>query len=162
AEVVAALDGRPAGRVGPRRRSRRPVLIAASVLVAAGAVAVALSRGGRGADGGTADAAPVSAPVVSPLPVPEVAPPPRAGVAKAFGATTGPKGVTGTWREPGFPASDDSPITHVSTADAEAFAAWLGKAEGRTYRLPTEAEWRWACRAGAATRYPFGDYPDRI
>jgi serine/threonine protein kinase len=85
-----------------------------------------------------------------------------AGLAKAFGATTGPKTATGTWREPGYPVGDDYPITHVSTADAEAFAAWLTRTEGRKYRLPTAAEWQWACRAGAATRYPFGDRADRI
>ena len=68
-----------------------------------------------------------------------------------------PKAPAGTWREPGHPVGDDMPVTWVSAADAEAMADYLTRTEGVTYRLPTEAEWRWACRAGAATRYPFGD-----
>ena len=38
-----------------------------------------------------------------------------------------------------------------------AFCDWLSKKEGRTYRLPTIAEWRWAERAGSASRFYFGD-----
>ncbi len=78
---------------------------------------------------------------------------------RPFGAVIGPKDDSGSWRKPGYAAGDDHPITHVSHADALAYCGWLSKAEGKTYRLPTEAEWRWACRAGAATRYPFGDDP---
>jgi serine/threonine protein kinase/formylglycine-generating enzyme required for sulfatase activity len=37
--------------------------------------------------------------------------------------------------------SDDHPVVHVSWADADAFCSWLGKKEGRTYRLPTDREW---------------------
>ena len=62
-----------------------------------------------------------------------------------------------TWREAGFEQTDLHPVVNVSWNDAVAFAEWLGKKEGKTYRLPTEAEWEYACRAGTTTRYFPGD-----
>jgi formylglycine-generating enzyme required for sulfatase activity len=56
-----------------------------------------------------------------------------------------------TWRAPGFPQDDSHPVVNVSWDDAEEFCAWLSKVEGKTYRLPTEAEWEYACRAGTTT-----------
>ena len=67
-----------------------------------------------------------------------------------------------TWRSPGFPQTDDHPVVLVSHKDAEALCEWLSKAEGRTYRLPTEAEWEYSCRAGQASRYWFGDDPEGL
>ncbi len=52
---------------------------------------------------------------------------------------------------------DDEPVTMVTWQQAVDFCQWLSKKEGRTYRLPTEAEWEYACRAGSATAFHTGD-----
>ena len=64
-----------------------------------------------------------------------------------------------SWHDPGFPQTEEHPVVNVTWNDAVAFCRWLGGREGRTCRLPTEAEWEYSCRAGTATRYCNGDDP---
>ncbi|KAF1687956.1 serine/threonine kinase [Pseudoxanthomonas broegbernensis] len=63
------------------------------------------------------------------------------------------------WRSgyDGRPAAPGDPVLHVSVRDAEAYAAWLSEQTGRHYRLPSEAEFEYALRAGSPGRYPWGD-----
>ena len=58
---------------------------------------------------------------------------------------------------------DDRPVDSVTWAEADDFCRKLGAMDGRVYRLPTEAEWEYACRAGTAGRYADNSYyPDSI
>ena len=65
-----------------------------------------------------------------------------------------------SWRSTGFAQSDTHPVVNVSWNDAIAFCKWLSSKEGNTYRLPTEVEWEYACRAGTTTSYSHGNDPE--
>ena len=56
----------------------------------------------------------------------------------------------------------DYPAVNVRHDDAVAFCRKLSKQEGVEYRLPTEAEWEYACRAGTTTAYSFGDDASKL
>ncbi len=56
----------------------------------------------------------------------------------------------------GRPAADEQPVLHVSVHDAEAYANWLSQQTGAGYRLPSEAEFEYALRAGGSGRFPWG------
>jgi formylglycine-generating enzyme required for sulfatase activity/predicted Ser/Thr protein kinase len=62
-----------------------------------------------------------------------------------------------TWHNPGYEQDQEYPVVQVTWNDAREFCNWLTRREGKTYRLPTEAEWEYACRAGTTTKYYCGN-----
>ena len=62
-----------------------------------------------------------------------------------------------SYRDPGFAQSRDHPAVCVNWDDAKAYVNWLSRKTGQTYRLLSEADWEYVARAGAASRFGFGD-----
>ena len=71
------------------------------------------------------------------------------------------KAVMGSSNNPSSFKGDNLPVERISWHDAQEFCRKLSAKAGVTVRLPTEAEWEYACRAGTATRFSFGDLSER-
>ncbi|MBP5621389.1 MAG: SUMF1/EgtB/PvdO family nonheme iron enzyme, partial [Thermoguttaceae bacterium] len=78
-----------------------------------------------------------------------------------FDATHDSRFIDQWWKDhvlPGYPANKpDQPVIRINWKEASDFCEWLSEKTGKRFRLPTEAEWEWAARAGAETPMWYGD-----
>ncbi len=74
--------------------------------------------------------------------------------------TTSDLDATASWREPRFEQTDEHPVVCLTWQDTVDYTGWLSKKTGQRYRLPSNAEWEYAARAGTTTLYFWGNDAD--
>lgn len=66
------------------------------------------------------------------------------------------------WRNPGYPQDDSHPVVCINWIDAQTYVKWLSLQTGKSYQLPSEAQWEYACRAGEQSEYCGSDNVDSV
>ena len=66
------------------------------------------------------------------------------------------------WKAPGYRQSDENPVVFLTRDEGTKFCQWLSRKETRSYLLPTEDQWEYACRVGSEALYGFGDDRDGL
>ena len=81
----------------------------------------------------------------------------RAHLADGFDDVQGEHTRLWTWRNTGYEQTDEHPAVCISWSDAAEYVKWLAAETGRPYRLPSEAEWEYAARAGPLSMESYAD-----